>query len=147
MPLCQLKEIHPWIEIDIFLISCILLAVSYLGLTMGPWVCENEMVNQATKPFYISLIQSLFHGSSLYNNIWQHRKGCSKIQAECSCSSIPSNFLRIFHVSISCYISVPTIALCSSILFVADLNSLSSSFRRPFNNVKASMREVIIQTI
>lgn len=128
------------------LISFILFAMSPLRVTTGPGVCENETVTQATKTFYTSLVQSQFCGSFPYYNIWQHRKGFSKIQAECSCSSIPSNLLRIFHVAVSYYISLPTIAICSSILLMADLNSLSSSFRRPFNNVKASMRNIIIQT-
>lgn len=110
------------------------------------WVRENETLTQATKTFCTSLVQSRFHGSSLYYNTWQQRKGFSKIRVECSSSSIPSTLRRIFRITLSYYISLPAIAVCSSVLLMADLNSLSSSFRRPFNNVKASMGNVIIQT-
>lgn len=122
--------------------------VCYVPSQSDRWaqVCENETVTQATKTFYTSLVQSQFRGSSLCGNTWQQRKAFSKTQAECSCSSIPSNLLRIFHITVSYYISLPAIAICSSVLLVADVNSLSSSFRRPFNNVRASMRNIIIQT-
>lgn len=69
--------------------------VPHLRVTMSlqKWGCHPPR----TKPFYTSQVQSKFDGFSPYPNIWQHRKGFSEIQVECSCSSIPRNLLRIFY--------------------------------------------------
>lgn len=93
----------------------------------------------------MSLVQLQFHSSSPYYDIQQQRK-CefSKIQIKWSCISIFRNIkfvIQLYHTTWA-FLQLPFLAF----LLTADLNCLSSFFRRSFSNVKDSMREAALHT-